>query len=219
MADFRTGLGDSRGGIDVSGTMKSGVALGATIAEYYSGAGAPTSTTLATGSYVVGDLYYDTTNNVMYFCNAAGSKSTSTWVLLATGSSGSGGAIQPQTVWFGPISDQTITNTTSYAGLGWSAANEQDIYIMMARAGTFKNLTVFPEADPGSGNTYIVSLRQNGADPASGLTVTIDHTHYATAQVDSAHTVTVAVGDLIDVKIIGSASATGDTLQVAAVLV
>jgi len=68
--DFFSDLGDSRGGLHT---------------YWVHGAGAPSSGTLAAGQYLQGDIYLDTTAAVLYFCGAAGSASTSTWKVLATG--------------------------------------------------------------------------------------------------------------------------------------
>lgn len=58
----------------------------------YSGAGAPSSSTLATNAfYRVKDRYFDTSNSTEYICTTAGDKSSSVWAQI---SGGSGSALQ-----------------------------------------------------------------------------------------------------------------------------
>ena len=60
------------------------------ITPEYSGAGAPTSSTLPANTYYrVGDKYFDNTANSLYRCTTAGSNSGSVWVEISSGSSGS----------------------------------------------------------------------------------------------------------------------------------
>jgi len=53
---------------------------GLLVPMWYTGAGVPSASTLAAGSYGVGDLYWDSTNKDLYTCETAGSASTSVWV-------------------------------------------------------------------------------------------------------------------------------------------
>lgn len=70
--------GGSGGGIP-SGALTSSVS-GFKVSAFYSGAGAPSSSTLTAGTYGVGDHYWDTTNSLEYICSTGGSNSTSVWV-------------------------------------------------------------------------------------------------------------------------------------------
>jgi len=60
---------------------------GLQLEAWYSGAGAPSVSTLVAGTYNVGDRYWDTANKVDYECDTSGSASTSTWTKI--GPSGS----------------------------------------------------------------------------------------------------------------------------------
>src|SRR5437660_9199434 len=68
--DFFQDLGDSRGGLHT---------------YWAHGAGAPGASTLAKGQYLQGDIYLNTSAATLYFCNAAGSETTSTWLAFASG--------------------------------------------------------------------------------------------------------------------------------------
>lgn len=205
-SDFFSDLGDSRGGLHT---------------YWAHGAGAPSSSTLAASQYVAGDLYYDTTNNVMYFCNGAGSKTTSTWVIFTGFTAAQTTALTAIAgglpTYFGPVADQTITNTTSYAGLGWSAATEIDIQMLMPRAATLQGLSVLAETDPSAAQTYTVTVRKNAADTT--ITAQVTHANFATVVQDLTHTATVVAGDKIDVSIVGTATVAGDALWISLLLV
>ena len=96
------------------------------VPAFYSGAGAPTQTTLATGSYNVGDLYYDTTGNVLYICKTAGAcvngtSNTSVW--QSVGGSGASGVSSVSTtdhaMTFSPTTGAVVgslTKTSDIAG-------------------------------------------------------------------------------------------------------
>lgn len=59
------------------------------IAPTYNGAGAPTSSTLATNAYYrVRDRYLDTSANAEYVCTTAGSNSTSVWAQISSSGGG-----------------------------------------------------------------------------------------------------------------------------------
>lgn len=73
---------------DVVGSLtKTSDISGQKLPALYSGAGAPAAGTLSAGTYGVGDLYWDTTNNNFYICKTSGSNSTSVWAQI-NGSSG-----------------------------------------------------------------------------------------------------------------------------------
>jgi len=52
------------------------------VGALYSGAGAPSVTTLVAGSYAAEDLYWDATNKLLYVCNTAGNATTSVWQVI-----------------------------------------------------------------------------------------------------------------------------------------
>ncbi len=56
------------------------------IPSFYTGAGAPSATTLSAGTYVIRDLYWDSTNSIVYTCKTTGTASTAVWQALATAS-------------------------------------------------------------------------------------------------------------------------------------
>lgn len=70
----------------------------------------------------------------------------------------------------------------------------------LANATTLKKLYVVNNVAPGSGNTETRDLRVNQASPANDLSVAITGT--ATTGNDTTHTVTVADGDIIDMRMV-----------------
>lgn len=114
------------------------------IAAQYQGAGAPSATTLATGNYVQGDTYLDTTNELLYVCTDAGTKSTSTWdrialyaeVLLASSASSVGGQATP---------------TVYAADYGGSVAPTD----ANLASGTYKAGDIFVDTHVGSPKAYV----------------------------------------------------------------
>lgn len=92
-----------------------------------------------------------------------------------------------------------------FGGDNWFATevNQEQI---VSTAGTLKNLYVELNDSPGAGKSYTFTVRQNGADPASGLVVAIADT--ATSGSDTSNTISVSAGDRICLKCSGSNSPT-----------
>jgi len=90
------------------------------------------------------------------------------------------------------------------AGYGYvSAVTAEFSYsvFLITRAGTIKNLIVFTGVAPGAGESYVYTVRQNQAD--SAITCTISGATDKTAS-DLVNTLTVAVGDIISIKLVVS---------------
>ncbi len=92
----------------------------------------------------------------------------------------------------------------TWYGTSSGSLNEtgQEQRFLVVRAGVVKNLVCYAEAAPGAGETFVYTVRKNGADQT--LTVTLAG---ATAQLDkdTTHSFSVAIGDYITLKIVNSA--------------
>lgn len=92
--------------------------------------------------------------------------------------------------------DTPVTNATEYCcpmGNGSWFGPEASQAMVVATAGTFRNLRVVTSAAPGVGKSWTVTLRVNGS--SSALTVTISGTD--TDEEDITHDVSVSAGDVI----------------------
>lgn len=92
----------------------------------------------------------------------------------------------------------TTTIYIPIAGGGLSSTTEGAVDIPAPVASTLSNFYVELSAAPGVGNSVAVTVRKNAADTA--LTLTITGT--AVSGSDTTHTVTVAAGDLLDIKVV-----------------
>jgi hypothetical protein len=93
--------------------------------------------------------------------------------------------------------------TTAYYGSAYQSATEDAVAVPVPSAMTFNKLYVNLAANVGgSGQTVTVTLRKNKVDTA--LTVTVNSG--AASGNDVAHSVTFAAGDLLDLKVVTSAT-------------
>lgn len=74
----------------------------------------------------------------------------------------------------------------------------------MQHAGTLANLKVFISVAPGAGNSWTITARKNGAS----TTVTCTIANPNTTCSDTTHTAAFAVGDTINVLIVGTSAPT-----------
>lgn len=93
--------------------------------------------------------------------------------------------------------------TTTYYGSSYDSTTETDSKFPCPVAGTVKNLYVSADGAISGANTAIFTVRKNGADQAVTCTVTAG----ALTANDTTHSFTVALGDLLSVKLVTSASA------------
>lgn len=101
------------------------------------------------------------------------------------------------------------TNATNYWPLsGWTGSTNTETQVnqLFSYGGTFRNLYCQLGTAPGTGNTWTVTLRVNGASPVSGPTLTVSNT--ATTGNDTTHTATITVGQTADFQYTTSASNT-----------
>lgn len=96
------------------------------------------------------------------------------------------------------------TGATGYIGIGVSNTTESQVQVPAAQAGTYRKLRVQASSAPGSGQTYLATLRQNGIGIA--LQCTISGASSSSAS-DLVNSLTVAAGDLLDLQIQSSAGA------------
>lgn len=92
----------------------------------------------------------------------------------------------------------TTTIYIPIAGGGLSSTTEANVDIPAPTASVLSNFYVELSAAPGLGNSVVVTIRKNAADTA--LTLTISGA--AVSGSDLTHTVAVAAGDLLDIKIV-----------------
>lgn len=111
----------------------------------------------------------------------------------------------------------TLTANTYFAPIGGGGATtttEANVSIKAPSATTVTNLQVQLSADPGAGQTAVVTLRKGGVDQA--LTCTITGGSGATCQ-DLTHSVNLAQNDLIDWKVVTTGTVIGTpTLNISA---
>ncbi len=98
--------------------------------------------------------------------------------------------------------NQTSGQTIFY-GLQGNSASESNVEDVLSVPKTAQNLRMFLPGSPGSGQTFIATLRKNGADTA--LTVTISEPQ-ATGE-DAVNSVSFAANDRICIKVVTSGSA------------
>lgn len=102
-------------------------------------------------------------------------------------------------------------STTVYAAPGsGDGSSSVELQVPVPRAGVLRNLYVKCQTAPGVGHTDIVTVRKAGADTA--LTTTVAGT--ASTGNDVVHSVSVAAGDLISVKVVQGASSVGANYQI-----
>lgn len=105
----------------------------------------------------------------------------------------------------GSFSNLTAGNTKIFGFFGDTDTYAEAVLgFQIPVSGTLRNMRVASYLAPSSGETYTVTLRQNGSDTA--LTTTISGT--AQLATDLTHTVSVSAGDYITIKCVASASAT-----------
>ncbi len=92
------------------------------------------------------------------------------------------------------------TNTTAYLSQFGQSATEAEVSIAVPFACTAKNLYAKSDAAPGATETYDYTLMVNGA-PAALTCQTADP---AVASSDLTHTVSIAAGDVISIKVVTS---------------
>lgn len=103
----------------------------------------------------------------------------------------------------------TVTAGTYYAPIGGGGlpnATEASVDVASPTATTVANLQVGVSAAPGTGNTYVITLRDGAADKA--LTCTISGASATTCQ-DLTHSFNIAQNDLIDWKIVTTGTILG----------
>ena len=105
---------------------------------------------------------------------------------------------------FGAPGTITAPATTYYMGYQTSTTENTSNWIT-PRAGTFRNLYASVNIAPGTGQTFTVTLRVNGASPASGPTCTISAA--ATTCNDLTHTATITAGQPYDLLFVTSTTA------------
>lgn len=93
---------------------------------------------------------------------------------------------------------------TNYVGAIGNNAVEANVRMVAPVAGTLRNLYVVADAAPGAGQTFIYTVRKNGADDT--ITCTLSGAAATTGN-DTTHTDSVAAGDTFDVKVVISAAA------------
>lgn len=93
---------------------------------------------------------------------------------------------------------------TNFVGTIGNNAVEANVRMVAPCAGTIRNLYVVTDAAPGAGQTFIYTIRKNGADGA--ITCTLSGAAATTGN-DTTNTATVAAGDTFDVKVVISAAA------------
>lgn len=192
----------------------------------------------APGTAVAGDVWVDTTNDIVYFCsNATGPVWTSvnarTWTTGGrpaspiTGESGWNSTLTQFEVYNGSgwvtVGSATQimassgasgfggTGATQYIGPGDFNNTEANVNGVMAVACTVSAMYVVLSAAPGSTKSWTFTLRKNGSDTA--ITCTISDP--ATTGNDTAHTVTFAAGDTWSIKGAPSTTVTSAAINVA----
>jgi hypothetical protein len=113
-------------------------------------------------------------------------------------------------VWSSAGGSATGTNFAPIGGTNRNAT-EARVELKMLQAGTFQNLGVTIVTAPGTGNSVAITLDKNGSTTA--LTCTISAA--STSCIDETDVISVAVNDLVDWKIVGSASIGSSTLTIA----
>lgn len=93
---------------------------------------------------------------------------------------------------------------TTYLGPPGSDVTETNVHAVIPFAGVLRNLYIVADGFPGVAQTFTYTVRLNAADGA--ITATISGGAATTAN-DTTHTIAVAPGDLIDVKLVTSAGA------------
>lgn len=104
----------------------------------------------------------------------------------------------------GNITGNLPSNATQYF-LQTQSATENLIYWTAPRSGTFRNLYINVTNSPGAGQSYVFTLRVNGAD--TSVTCTISNS--ATSCNDTTHTAAITAGQTYSIKSVSSATATG----------
>lgn len=93
---------------------------------------------------------------------------------------------------------------TVYLGVDAAHSSEGDAELTLSSAGTISNLSARSAITPSGSETFVYTLRKNGTDTALTCTVTGD----SVSATDSAHSVSVSIGDTVDIKLVVSGSAT-----------
>ena len=94
-------------------------------------------------------------------------------------------------------------------------SSEADALQLMPAAGTIKKLSCALASTPGAGESYVLTSRKNSSDQT--LTVTLDNADFD--KIDTSNSFSVAAGDLLTIKSVGSASANALRLRWACVFV
>ena len=92
---------------------------------------------------------------------------------------------------------------TLYYNYQRATTTEAEVKMPMPFAGTFSRLYVAASTAPTGAETFIATMRKNGAD----TTITCTITGAAVSANDTTHSATFAAGDLIDLKIVSSGGA------------
>jgi hypothetical protein len=100
---------------------------------------------------------------------------------------------------------------TIYLGSSTANATEASVQLTLTGSGTISHLSATPVIAPGGSQTFSYTLRKNGSDTALTCTVTGD----VVSANDDAHSVSVATGDKVDIKLVVSGSAAKTTHNVA----
>lgn len=105
--------------------------------------------------------------------------------------------------------------TTNYGGMN-SGATEANVSMVMPTAGTISNIYAYSNTAPGAAQTYTATLFKNGS-AESALEAQITNSSSGRLASDTTGSVSVSAGDLISVRVVGSASAASATVYCSAV--
>jgi len=101
------------------------------------------------------------------------------------------------------VTDGAFTASTSFNGPGQQAENAtEEAFFIVPTAGTLTKLYTVVATAPGGADTLTYTIRKNGADQ----TITCVISAAEVSANDAAHTVSVAAGDKISLKLVSSAT-------------
>lgn len=111
------------------------------------------------------------------------------------------------------IGNATATDYFPISAFYNATATEANIQMVSSQTLTLKNLRCRTGGNAGASNTFVFTVRDNTASPASGLTCT--ETGATNVCSDVTHTVSVTAGDLLDIQdaITIGGSAPGNTIH------
>jgi len=110
----------------------------------------------------------------------------------------------------GGLLSGSATNYTPIGYMGSVGTTELHFSTYIPTDGTLTNLYCRLDASPGTGNSYALTVRKNGATPASSLTCTISGSD--TVGTDLVNSVSVSKGDYVCLMSVPSSTPTGRRL-------